>query len=371
MREDETHKGLYRDIQDIDMDSIQYMINEMAIQESKYKLQMLLFISRGNPIAAFEEWHRHDFEITAVEKRDFHEIQLERRIEREDIEDGGRRISGSFGLWRYGDTDVWVAFTSESPDFFKYGLIRFIESYRPRLSRVYLTSSELKDVFVALERKLSREIWVTKTVVRSHHDSASIVFDKRPYLDMFNSPDLEGRYVDKIEFLIKGKGREEYHGFISRDGTCFYNYGKVEYFFKFILPTVVTRGKEKFDRFEGIERVSGSGSVDPVFLSFGQDLLVDREANVRLAEALSGIQRAAIAIYHLNPYLHVSLVDFFDGSTLDIISDGPERVGVYPGYNCSFHALMRVSEEISRNFYEGSIVEAPRRRYELSDFLGA
>ena len=371
MREEETHKGLYRGAVDIDMESIQYMINEMAIQESKYKLQMLLFISRADPLATFERWHRHDFEFSQVQKRDFHEIKLKRVIERGDHESDGRIISGSFGLWRFGDSDVWVAFTSESPDFFKYGLLRFIESYRPRFSRFYLTSSELKDIFVVLERILSREIWVTKTVVRSHFDSASIVFDKSPYLDMFNSPRMEGRYVDKVEFSIRKDGKDEYHGFISRDGMCFYKYGKVEYFFRYILPTVVTRGEAKFDRFEGVERESGSGTVEPVFFLFGRDLLVDRKANVRLAKALSGIERSAIAVYHLNPYLHVALTDFFDGSTLDIISDGADRVGISPGYNCSFHSLMRVSEEISKKFSEGSVEKAVKKRYELSDFLGA
>ena len=118
-------------------------------------------------------------------------------------------------------------------------------------------------------------------------------------------------------------------------------------------------------------RVSGSGSIKPVIISFDGDVLVGSGQNERLVNALANVERSAIAVYHMNPYIHASLTDFFDGSTMDIVSHGADKLAIYPGYNCSVHALMRVSERISRNFQEGIVEKADPRRYQLADFLGA
>jgi hypothetical protein len=371
MRELHKFDNLYQGFDDLDLDSISSMFNSMAVHESRYKLQFLLFMSKEDPIGLIEKWKRWDFEVDIKEREDHFELSITRTIKRRDLPDGERKLSGSVGLWRFAGTDIWIAFTSDSPDFFEKGLIRFIESYRPDFSRMFLNSMELKDVFLRLERELDCQVWISKAIVYSRLDNASIVFDKLPFLDMFTSPQFEDKYVDKIEFTLR-RGREDlYHGFVSREGICYYYYGKVKYFFTAILPAMITGGEAKIERFEGIERVSGSGSARPVILTFDEDVLADRGQNERLVDALANVERAAIAVYHMNPYIHATLTDFFDGSSIDVVSHGTDRLALYPGYNCSIHSLMRVSERISRNFHEGRVEEAVPRSFGLSDFIGA
>lgn len=370
MRETEKYKDLFKDGEDFDIESIRPIIDSMAKSPSKYKLQILLFISRADPSDTIKKWHRYDFEPEVKRMVDFAEIVLKRTIKRSNLEGGFRHISGSFGLWRFPDSDIWVAFTSDSPDFFKYGLISFIESYRPSFSRMFLNSDELKDVFITVEKLLSCDIWVNKAVVYTHTERARIDFDKRSYLEVFNSPDLEDRYVDKIDFSLKKEGRVLFRGFISRDCICYYLSGKVEYFFNCILPSMISRGELKRHIFKHIERRSGRGDVRPIKVTFDRDLLTDKVRNESLAKAISLIQRSAIAVYHMNPYLHLSLTDFIDGSTMDIVSTSTREVSIYPGYNCSLYSLIRVSEGISKNFYEGKVDEVIPRKYSLADFIG-
>jgi hypothetical protein len=371
MREIEKYKAAFKDGEDFDIEAIRPIIDSMSRSPSKYKLQFLLFISRGDPLDSIRGWHRHGFEPKINKMADFAEIDLKRTIERSSLEGGLRRLSGSFGLWRVAESDIWVAFTSDSPDFFNNGLVSFIESYRPSFTRMFLNSDELKDVFIAVEKRLSCDIWVNKAIVYPHGKRARIDFNKRPYLEVFNSPDLEDRYVDKIDFSLRKDGRVLFHGFISRDCICYYLSGKVEYLFNCIIPSMITRGERKRHGFKNVERHSGQGDVRPLTISFDRDLLTDRIHNEVLARAVSSIQRSAIAVYHMNPYLHLSLTDFIDGSTMDIVSTSASEVSIYPGYNCSFYSLTRVSEEISKNFYEGKIEEATPHRYGLADFIGA
>ncbi len=141
MRELNKFDDLYQGYDDLDIESILSMFNSMAVYESRYKLQFLLFISQGDPGEHLRRWQRKDFVVEIRERKDHFEVGLERTIKRRDLKNGQRRISGSFGLWRFADTDIWVAFTSDSPDFFHKGLVRFIESYRPDYSRVFLNST--------------------------------------------------------------------------------------------------------------------------------------------------------------------------------------------------------------------------------------
>jgi hypothetical protein len=173
MKEFEDLRTLLRDKKALDMDALGGAFEKLSEYDNNYKLNFIIFSSSRSPVDLFNEWHSKAFLFDIDEFNGFYILNLSKNIKR-----GDRSIKGSFGICRFNETDIWVAFTSESSDFFKNGVIRFIESYKPDISRIYLSSEELRLLFENVEENLSSKIYVKKAVLYSHIKEGQINFKK-------------------------------------------------------------------------------------------------------------------------------------------------------------------------------------------------
>ncbi len=128
--------------------------------------------------------------------------------------------------------------------------------------------------------------------------------------------------------------------------------------------------EKKLEIFENKERKYKDIEAKPIHIMFLQDVFKDKYDNIRFIKALEKVSYGAIAVYHKNPYLHVSFLDFIDGSNFDIFVIGPNKMAIIPNYKCSMYSLMRVTDQIFKDFNEGTIKAAEKRKYSFSDFIG-
>jgi hypothetical protein len=362
-------RAFLRDANSIDINALARSFEHSSKSNNRYKVSFIAFISKKNPAILFDEWKRNDFVYGLEKYYDFYEIELERTISRSDILNGKRNVSGSFCIFQHSNTDIWIGFTSDSPDFFDNGVVRFIESYKPDISRIYLSSGELRSLFERLEEKLSSEIFVKKAVLYSHIKEGQINFKKEHFQELFNEAENDDRYVDKIEYYLKKKDEIIYHGFISRDLISYYYSGSIHYFLNSFVSLIADRGKVKSEVFENRERSFGNDEIKPINIIFAKNVFKNRADNLRLIKALENVNRGAVAVYHQNPYLHISFLDFIDGSNFDIFAVGSNEISIIPNFKCSMHSLMRVSEQISKDFDEGQIKRSCSPEYSLRDFI--
>ena len=83
----------------------------------------------------------------------------------------------------------------------------------------------------------------------------------------------------------------------------------------------------------------------------------NEEKNHRLAKVLSEFPKSSHTVYHGNPYLHASLVDYCDGSSYDLWVLSEDRLIIVPQLKASFGSISRFCEHIFRKFREGNIKE--------------
>lgn len=370
MKEIQKLDALYKDGNSIDIGALAGVFESSSKNIGGYKVSFIAFISKKSPIDMFNEWNDEDFSFSLKKYFDFHVIDLSRNIKRSDIEGGQRIVKGSFGIFQYNKSDIWIGFTSESPDFFNNGVVRFIESYRPSISRIYLSSEEIRSLFESIEENLSCEIFIKKAVLYSHVKEGQIRFEKEHFQEVFNKADNDSYYVDKIEHYFKIDEKIIYHGFISRSAISYYYSGNISYFFNLLLPLIANNGIKKSELFEDRERSFGKIEIKPIDIIYSQDVFKIRHDNILLIRALEKVSRGALAVYHKNPYLHVSFLDFIDGSNFDIFVTASNKLTIIPNFKCSMHSLMRVCEQISKNFKEGSIELAEAPNFTLADFIG-
>lgn len=370
MKEVEQLRVRLRDDNSIDINALARSFEYSSQIQNKYKVSFIMFVSKQDPIILFNEWKRDDFSYSVNKYYDFYEINLNRVIRRSDIENGKRNIEGSFCIFQHGTSDIWIGFSSDSPDFFNNGVVRFIESYKPNLSRIYLSSGELRSIFEKLEESLSANVLVKKAVLYSHIKEGQINFEKAHFQELFNRAENDDRYVDKIEYCLKENNKIIYHGFISRDLISYYYCGNIHYFLDIFISLIADRSALKSDIFENRERTFGQEEIKPLKILFPKNVFQDRSDNLRFVRALEKVTRGAVAIYHQNPYLHISFLDFIDGSNFDIFAVESDEIAIIPNFKCSMHSLMRVSEQISKDFNEGQIEHSNMPAYILDDFIG-
>ena len=135
------------------------------------------------------------------------------------------------------------------------------------------------------------------------------------------------------------------------------------------MPALAAATSRNSELFEHRERDLAKDLLKPLDIVYDRDVFTSAEDNLRLIRALANVDRSGLAVLHKNPYLHVSFLDFYDGATFDIFATGSNRISIIPGYRSSVHALSRITEQIFKDFQEGSIEEESQPEYSLTDFL--
>lgn len=140
-------------------------------------------------------------------------------------------------------------------------------------------------------------------------------------------------------------------------------------FFNQLLPEYASTSQAKVNVFENKERSAESGEIEQIRVEFNSNVFRTTEDNEDLIEALSNMSRSSLTVYHRNPYAHLSILDFVDGSSCDVLVTEPDEVTLVPSYRGSRNSLMRVSEQISREFDEGSITDLGEPQFDSSEFF--
>jgi hypothetical protein len=305
--------------------------------------------------------------IKVTEEEEFYSVSVARTIERSDIEGGEREVEGSFALYQHGKSQIWTALTGYDPDFFKRGFKWVLKRAEPHISDLYADSEELREVLQRVEKELSVDITVDKTVVYSR-DEGQINFQTRPYKQVFSDNKLTNGYVDKLNFTASRKGELFFDGFISREGVTKLNAGDPDLFNKYLVGSLVDIVSEKLEVLVDTSREEG-GEITEIEVEFDEEVLRSPADNRELISALNDLTKTTMAVFHDNPYAHLSLVDFVDGSNHDIYVTGSNTVSIVPGYKGSVNSLIRVADQLSKEFHEGVMHVREEPNYDLTDFV--
>jgi hypothetical protein len=98
--------------------------------------------------------------------------------------------------------------------------------------------------------------------------------------------------------------------------------------------------------------MENNGEIRPVFIEYSNNIFENVEQNKRLIKSLSEFPKSSYSVYHGNPYLHMSMVDYCDGSSYDIWVVSSNRLIIIPQLRATFNSLSRLCEHILKRFME-------------------
>jgi len=139
-------------------------------------------------------------------------------------------------------------------------------------------------------------------------------------------------------------------------GATYYS-GDFALFERVVLGRLATAAARRRALLSGRERRVGSPPAAPISVRLSSPILVDAEATGEVLAELERQRDTAVAVMHRNPYLHVVVTDYTDGSNFDVFVTSPDSIEVYPGFRASLGALTRLTQGLGERFEALEIAE--------------
>lgn len=352
--------GTLLDFAEINTISSLSQLTEQRVQTGDNPVRAVTFVSDRSPVDIFGEYNPSGFRAEVDDHGEFSTVSITRRLKgdgEEYDEDGYRYLEGEFYLFSHENTDVYTAFSISDSDFFKYGVKRYLQALPPELSLSFIDSGDLRRLFEVLDDSIDGRLIATRAVIKSPSADTDVrYFDDTDYFEVFNSSEVvdEGYYVDKLEFEIRQSSRD-FSGQVSRKGESRYVGGESSIYFQLLLDNLSSLISDKSDIFSNRSREYGSREAQPIQITYREGAIEGREENYRLIRTLDGLSKSSVTVYHDNPYMHASVLDFNDGTTADVFLTSDSNVSIIPGFNASRRALSRITDQILEGFREGEI----------------
>lgn len=353
------------------LSTLQRAVDAFVDRDTDSVVRLKSVVARDDPIDVLEETHFSNAEIDVTHHSDHYQVHLTRRIERADIEGGQRTIEGDFAFFNLNNSEIWTTLTGHGPDFFKRGILWLLSRSEPRISSFYINSTDIREVIENFKDTLSPGVSIeaTKTVAYSRTEEGNISYETRPFQEAFRVATSDDRYIDKISFEANRDERNLVSAFLSREGISKFLGGGVSFFFETLLPIYAETAQQKTELLEDKQRSHETGDVHQIDIKFDENIFVQPEDNKKLIKALEDLSRSSVTVYHNNPYAHVSVLDFIDGSSCDVFVNSSDEISLVPSYRGSVNTLMRISEKISRELEEGQIEDYQEPNYEFESFF--
>jgi len=96
-------------------------------------------------------------------------------------------------------------------------------------------------------------------------------------------------------------------------------------------------------------------SARPLVIRFDADQVAQDDERRRFVQAMKRLGRASVSVLHGNPYVHLSVLDYYDGSAFDVWVLSANEITIVPQMKGSIAATKRLIHHIFDDYAEGRI----------------
>jgi len=276
-----------------------------------------------------------------------------------------RSKSGRFFVLRDPEyPKVFVALTVEPSEFFNRALMPFLAGFYPQVLLTFITHKRLKRLIEEFKAGGDYQgLIITKASQRlrwqegSHLEHAMpVVSWPQMSLDQaFDWVHQNNGWFQSIQFEVKDSDRIVATISVTRQGIVKAN-GLLHRAYKgFTLPVCKTI-HENVTLFSRRARLAHPDlSSSPLVVEFDTNQFSEVEENNRLVQAMRKLRTASVSVLHGNPYVHLSILDYHDGSTFDLWVLDERRIILVPQLKASVAAIKRLINHIFDDYAEGSL----------------
>jgi hypothetical protein len=177
----------------------------------------------------------------------------------------------------------------------------------------------------------------------------------KPEADFFGELEQEKQWLRSLEVVIEDTQVAQAR--IKRDMTFSCQAG-FRRFYETVLESLRTTAAQRRGIFQNRGAVeSPTHAPRPIQISYDRRVFEDKSQNRRLIRVLKDLPDCALSVFHANPFLHASIVDYSDGSCYALWVTDSSAITVTPELKVTAASLARLCNHINEHFSEGSIEE--------------
>jgi hypothetical protein len=255
--------------------------------------------------------------------------------------------------------DIYTIITLDSSLFFSY-LRDYFRNHYPRTSLTFITHNSLHKMLIGFrEQNNIDELRIVRASMKSRVEQtviSSIHWTQFSLEEAFHWVKEENGWFENITFEAKKTMTPKFKISISREGVI-----KASNFFSAIYTSFLTpiskRVYENMKFFSKRARLENNGEIRPLCINFGYSHFDTLDENKRFISAMKRMRASSISVIHGNPFIQLSVFDYYDGSAYDLWVMSDDKIVIVPQMKSSFQAVKRLINHIFDNYYEGHIEE--------------
>jgi hypothetical protein len=271
---------------------------------------------------------------------------------------------------------VYLLITHEGLEFIKLALRPALNGLFPHATVVSYSSEDLRDVLKRLQRRTRGLVLSTRLVATSklvgeytrRFKESNVKYTDESFEVSFEKARLNEQYVSLIDFNLYPEraedeaheawiGRPMFEGHLARNGLLRCR-GDFATFYREVVSRMAKRASEYLDFFDKRGRSEAPDlRPRPIEIGYDSDVLLQSDQLKRLAESLYELPFTSCSLFHGNPYLHASIVDYRDGSVCDVWVTSADSILLVPQLKSSSAFLERLCTHIFEMFKEGELRE--------------
>ena len=237
----------------------------------------------------------------------------------------------------------------------------FISRHSPEISRLFLTNEDMAGVLGGIESQgYDVEVRHGSTRGRRQYSGAPGSGAGRAagsIAAFFAKLDDDAKAATTVRYVARPNGRggrTEWRGTIARD-CSFSASADAEILFRTAIPRALSLPLGRNRLMEASAESAGSDEVEPTVVRFGRKIFGDKGRNRRRVNTIAGMPDSSISEYHVGRHIHLSLVDYMDGSSYDIWAVTSDRLVIMPQIRASGASLKRLVNHIFEHMGEGRV----------------
>jgi hypothetical protein len=259
---------------------------------------------------------------------------------------------------------VFVAVTIESSSLFVRALQRIVGKLRPHVVFPFMSHRRLKRLLIDYKTNFHfSDLIVTQASQRlrlpqqgTHKRVMPVVtWPGMAVEEAFDWLSANNGWFQKIQFEAKRGTVVIAKVAVGRNGTVRVNRLFAHAYHAFIEPIAK-------NHFENVTLFSHRGrrevpnlEVRPLLIDFERNQFDHLDENAKLIQAMRSMRKSSVSVLHGNPYIHLTVIDYVDGSTFDVWVLNERNLVVVPQMKGSVGGIKRLINHIFDTYAEGEV----------------
>jgi hypothetical protein len=281
--------------------------------------------------------------------------------------DRGRQKKASGRFYTLQDDqypNVFVALTVEPTEFYNRALLPLLRGFYPKLLMTFITHKKLRRLLEKFQAEGEySELVITRASQRlryeeggrGHHNIPVVSWPSISLGEAFDWVYDQNGWFESISFDVKKERIRLGNISLTRKGIVRANalFGHVYKSFLKPVSKTIHDNLELFSHRARLEREDRSPR--PLTIEFDADQFRDVEENRRFIQAMRRLKSASISVLHGNPYVHLSVIDYYDGSVFDLWVLDERQIIIVPQLKGSVSAIKRLINHVFDDYAEGDL----------------